>query len=340
MQAMQDVVANRSFDAKYEELCELQERCQNDRTALQVREALVASLHSELGSREYRLMTEEQDYAAAELCTLEVDLTELSDHSLMSDCQKASSDVPSLLERYYDRKGDIGIQFERLNELDEVQYEEAVHRDFIADRGELPQTLDDEFILKYEERRQHILSELAAAQKDAEQLAQACMDAGIHPRKKPDISSVGTEGNDEASYRSEASSAAPPLMISRSRHCNESLVVHSSAGQRIESELSGDESWRRYGDLKNRVTKWLATLTDERPTRADSTNGYDLFIDALDLASKRMEDTTNIESPSWGRRRGHSLNRTMHPYICRLARSVPNSCSSIDRAIPAQRWPP
>lgn len=86
--------------------------------------------------------------------------------------------IPLILAQYFDRKGDVGIFQERLQDLDSYHEEGQLTRDMLTERGDDLDVPDDQFRSEYLERRREILQDLESAEVDAEQLRTRCVELG------------------------------------------------------------------------------------------------------------------------------------------------------------------
>jgi hypothetical protein len=134
-------------------------------------------------------MRREQEVATSSLENLTegIDLNS----NISTNSQKATADVLSLLERYYDRRGEEGVQVERLHGPDDLYQEDKICRDLKVDQGDEVAETNHDFMLRYKEQRQHILDELAAARWDANKLHQSCKDAGVLEHTKSSSTTSG-----------------------------------------------------------------------------------------------------------------------------------------------------
>lgn len=176
--ALQDAAVNSKFNDKHGELDALYRQCESDRAVLNANEMRITSLQTDLDVLEYRLMKKENEFALTTLKEAELNISGSID-DITDNSGNTSTDIPSLLGQYYDRKGDVGVQLERLDDLEDSYLEERERHDFLTDQGEM--SIDSESVLRlrYEEQRQQILHELEAAQQDVHALEIACREAGI-----------------------------------------------------------------------------------------------------------------------------------------------------------------
>lgn len=88
---------------------------------------------------------------------------------------RPASEVPSIVQQYFDRVGDIGVWLERLDELREAWDEGLAERELLADRGDELEVTDDEYNATYQEREAYIEREVAEAQEEADHLKSLCL---------------------------------------------------------------------------------------------------------------------------------------------------------------------
>lgn len=104
---------------------------------------------------------------------------------------RTHSDVPSLVQKYFDKKAEVGVWLERQEELQDAREEGRVEREFIADRGDPLEVSDEDFNANYDVRLAYIASELKVAQGEAEDLLQKCTASDYEPwrwQTRPDSS--------------------------------------------------------------------------------------------------------------------------------------------------------
>lgn len=157
-----------------------------DYDAFMDREAIVKRLMNELSNVEYDLRQKQEamqkrmtsknlaDELRAEILDLDTDVSE------SSMPERTSNATPPLVRQYFDRQGDVGIFRERLVELDYTHEEGKMERDFLRDRGDPVDPPDSQFEFNYKSRRQHIISELEKAQREAGALRKECDNAGFN----------------------------------------------------------------------------------------------------------------------------------------------------------------
>lgn len=93
---------------------------------------------------------------------------------------KAASEIPTLVDRYFDRRGDVGVWLERLDELEEAWAEELAEREFIADRGDPLEVPTEVLFSNYENQKASMEKELRQAEEDAKNLERRCQEAGYN----------------------------------------------------------------------------------------------------------------------------------------------------------------
>ena len=300
MDVVQDAVLNRTMDIRFEELNALYDRCQNDRASMRAKESQVLSLQADLDVLEYRLMEKEREFALSHLGHNIDAIGSSGDAS--TDSPSTSTDVPSLLERYYDRKGEVGVQLERLHELEDSYQEEKIHRDIMADRDEPVFGTEEELRLRYEKQRQHILDRLAAARWDAHDLEVVCHSTGL--LRKPPM--ADPSGNADAhtvnSWNLVGASHSPSTPDPGAAH--EILNLNSSTMIRGENKLFNTIPRQRSKDSSTDVLHWLQDICTESPSGGLPSVWQHPDIEALDLAS--------ATSPTPEARRRSNSDRRWH----------------------------
>jgi hypothetical protein len=146
----------------------------------------VGDLRNTLNSIEFQLQAKEQEIRDC-LETLSPEARDgdaASSSSEGASSRALSSEIPPVLERYYDRKGDEGIQKERLADLDYYYYEGLAQRELVADQGDPLEVSDEDFNTEYIMQRQNILTELDAATQDVQTLAEQCRKLGININRR------------------------------------------------------------------------------------------------------------------------------------------------------------
>ena len=138
---------------------------------------MMSSLEFRLNEKQKRLRDDLRDRErSTQLVQQIVAETQVPLHTPAS--LRPTSDIPPIVERYFDRRGDVGVWMEREDELQEAWAEGLAERAFIADRGDPLEVTDEEFNDRYEQRLEHIKEELELARKDAEGLEMLCREAG------------------------------------------------------------------------------------------------------------------------------------------------------------------
>lgn len=141
----------------------------------------LSSLEYRLNERQKNLVRDLRDSEKAAQVVNDIRAgPEVSSHGAVS--AGSASDIPSVVERYFDRRGDVGVCIERGQELAEAWAEGLTEREFITDRGDLLEISDAEFNSKYAERQANIGRELQNARNDAEELERQCIKAGYDPQ--------------------------------------------------------------------------------------------------------------------------------------------------------------
>jgi len=158
----------------------------DDQLAVMQQYASVAKSRAEMNELEYKLVSKEQVLAEllSNLAGAQPDAASKAHDELAQlseDTSEASSrsDTPSLLAKYFDKKGDVSIYKERLEELEAAFKDGQVQRDFIADRGDPLDLSDEQYLASFAAKRDEILRDLAVAERDSEQLALQCGKVGL-----------------------------------------------------------------------------------------------------------------------------------------------------------------
>ena len=299
MEFLQDAVRNGKLETRCTELSALYDQCQDDRASRRAKELQISSLRADLAILEYRLMEKERELAL--YLGNNLNAIALSEDA-STDPTSPSTDVPSLLEKYYDRKGDIGIQIERLQELKDRHREEKIHRDFMADRDEPTNDTDEEFRLRYEEQRQHILDTLAAARWDVHELQVACEGAGLLIKPESTDAFANLEAHTLDS-RGVLDASRSPSIPHPGTDCG---IGHLSPSikMRRTRDLFDSMPQQSSPDLSRGVVQWLEDVCTASPSRSSPSMWQHLDMEALDLASG------NIQTPEI--RPGSNSNKRWH----------------------------
>ena len=160
----------------------------SDYDALLAQEDYMKSLMDDLSNQEFRLAQKEEEISkrmrasnfAAELRT-EMLTAELAQSDSESQMRSVTDNMPPLVGEYFDRRGDIGIFQERLQELDFNHDEGRLERDFLRERGDdhLVEVSDEEFESNYRFRRKQIGDDLEWAEHEAARLLKLCEEEGL-----------------------------------------------------------------------------------------------------------------------------------------------------------------
>ncbi|KAK4561244.1 hypothetical protein LTR86_004561 [Recurvomyces mirabilis] len=153
----------------------------DDVALLEATNARLAALQSKLGALEYRLVNMRSGFVEAyRIVQSELPSTLFADDSSQSSKpQSVRSTTPTLLRKYYDRRGDEGIYHDRLMELDDFYHDGRITREMLRDQGHQLDLTDEEFDAQYKEQYDNIMVQLESAKADADGLAVDCGAAGI-----------------------------------------------------------------------------------------------------------------------------------------------------------------
>ncbi|KAF2768342.1 hypothetical protein EJ03DRAFT_121630 [Teratosphaeria nubilosa] len=176
---------------------DLRARVRLDLKALRDKTQFVKTLRGTLNSLEFELNSQEESLQKAvdecagrlrkgALSWSRTIAEESSDES--SDVASTSdrSEVPTLLERYYDQKGNVSIVHERLGDFEDEYQEARLRREILVDRGEPIEGTDDEFHKDYARQRDKFIRDLQAAEQMAAGLRDECLQAGISVPNPPE----------------------------------------------------------------------------------------------------------------------------------------------------------
>ena len=173
--------------AQVQHIVERQAQNRKDYEAVELQSEVLRDLQSSLSNLEYELERKQQnlvdafDALGARLPIDPADTESLDDPQLPS----AVSDTPSLLRKLYDRKGDVVIHSERLDEHEQFYFEGLAERGLVADRGDELLITDEQFEREYDAGNNRITSDLAAAQADVVHLMAECGESRAHSRAWP-----------------------------------------------------------------------------------------------------------------------------------------------------------
>ena len=303
MQAANESMAHRVVNGTLNGLSDLHRCLTDDYFAVDAQAEQTRELQRSISNLEFRIMTTENAVAATTtelLPIIGVDATEINAaRDAVTTSVASTSDLPSPLAKYYDSKGEVGIQQERLLELDD-SYREAVEiRDFKADQdAQPPQVTDEEFRRDYEKRRQQILSDLAAAEKGAEMHASRCDEAGIQTQTRRRHSSTAMESFDQHISSSNMLITLPEprtLSLLEVPYYMQPLVCSSSTGRLDRSDSSAANRWPKSRDRYGNVENWLDNISTHpfSPVRSfgnmdDTLTNIDLVVGPREGAKRAM----------------------------------------------------
>ncbi|KAK3677110.1 hypothetical protein LTR78_003315 [Recurvomyces mirabilis] len=153
----------------------------DDVALLEATNARLAALQSKLGALEYRLVNMRSGFVQAyHIVQSQLPSTLFADDSSQSSKhQSVRSTTPTLLRKYYDRRGDEGIYHDRLMELDDYYHDGRTTREMLRDQGHQLDLTDEEFDAQYKEQYSNIMVQLESAKTDADELAVECGAADI-----------------------------------------------------------------------------------------------------------------------------------------------------------------
>jgi hypothetical protein len=154
-------------------------------------ESGLSSLEYRLGKQEaaiYSTLCEKAKLAATSAALSTEDEEEDEDVQTKFSSQGLMSEgVPSLLEAYYDRAGDVTIERDRLDEFEAEHRDEVRVRAYKIESGDRLIPSEKKFLESYFERRTKIIRDYLKAKHDTQQLRQQCIERNYHLDKADDI---------------------------------------------------------------------------------------------------------------------------------------------------------
>ncbi|GAB7362829.1 hypothetical protein MBLNU230_g3132t1 [Neophaeotheca triangularis] len=174
------------LDTAHLELEQLYQQAQSGQTALQNQEHVLSSLEVKFNALEYRLIKREEEFvASAETFASSVQEipTAIRDPPLAilppSEHNETASTTHPLLAEYYDRKGDIAVYLERLQEFVEEHQEALGRRDLAKDQDQVLEISDEQFQQDFEQARELLENDYEKALQDTDRLGKLCQKQGI-----------------------------------------------------------------------------------------------------------------------------------------------------------------
>ena len=189
----------------------LAEQYSIDYHTLTQEEAKLKALINELSSLEYELK-ELHESMRAKLGSkhfvrdLHTELEELNLEPRYSSkaTSRAGTKTPSLIEEYFDEKGNAGVFRERLQEQEYWFHEGLLERALIADRGDPLDVSDEKYVETYNARRKDLKDDVEAAEAKAMALAERCREAGLdidkYRKNNPSIQGASTAGRTNSAF--------------------------------------------------------------------------------------------------------------------------------------------
>lgn len=316
---LQQGIDSRRLETKYEELVGLFWQCEVDRSTMQAKKVQVDTLQWDSDKIDFQPVNEERKLAFQSLKRTEpgckIDYTSEGSNS-------ASTQIPCLLKRFYDRKGDVGVQLERLYDLEDSYIEDKERRELLLDRGEPATRPESEFSAQYQAQRQHIFLALDAAQRDASMLEVGCREAGIT------IDATVTSNGDCSDIVGSQSRYSPSLQGMESRA---KPVLATIRGNRLSRwSRGGDDSSASQprtasGSINKSIETWLADISAESPALQH------LGLEALDLATSMVlsDPTANRKASRRLHHRNYSHEGVSRSVELRSIAAKDTSCERI-----------
>ncbi|KAK3641610.1 hypothetical protein LTR56_011212 [Elasticomyces elasticus] len=177
MAALLAVNLSQSSSEKLQDLDRIRAQCEADVEAINVQRQTVQAQSSRLEALEGRLSEKEHAILTVMSSFVGSDLSDTAGSEASS--VQTPSDTPTLLLRYYQRTSDENVHIERLQQLNDKYWEQKTQRAFIAERGDLLPSTDEQFELEYNTEYDIIFADVLSAQADASKLKTECEAAGI-----------------------------------------------------------------------------------------------------------------------------------------------------------------
>lgn len=201
-------------------------------------------------------------------------LTAGPEQSVARPGTRSATELPTIVEEYFDRRGDIGVWMERQQELDEAYAEGKAEREFIADRGDPLDVTNEEFDKQFQDRREHIERELEIAQKEADELERRCQ----------------AEGHDLAAYRTTRRSDTASVMSPSERPTTSYSPVLQAVRELDVNPVELQPPARQAG-----VSTWLRGIDWEDMERADATIPS---VPETPVQEQQSDDAPVLSSPT------------------------------------------
>jgi hypothetical protein len=190
-----------------------------------------------------------------ELFDSQIPITTMDD--LDSANQSESEYMPSLLAVYYDKAGDVGIEWERLQELDSEHRKNSILRDrgVVEGRGPIPSEQD--FTSKYLDERAMIVRRYLQAKADARDLRRQCeereysiQDEGSNRDLNDYDISIGATDLERGKYTD------PEAVSGNDRLLQIFLLGEVNRSQRMDAWLKGSVHPQTTAAIMSRTPLW------------------------------------------------------------------------------------
>ncbi|KAK5682108.1 hypothetical protein LTS10_005233 [Elasticomyces elasticus] len=240
-------------------------------------------MQSSLSNLEYRLADEEDALLHSLRTSAEPDLAFTTDIDSQEGRTAVStkSDTPTLVNLYFERKGDEAIYMERLQELDISYSEGLVERELVNDRGDPLPITDEQYARDYLGRRTTILSDLASAQTELADLRTLCDEAGLD-----------TQVRSHDSFDHEA-----PLPDSPAYHAELSPLMHNDTAY----PLNGRGASTNRSIVDSGITVWMESIS----TRPSEHRQHGHATAASSVQSREPTEIIRRDSQPWTLSIGH-----------------------------------
>ncbi|KAJ9625888.1 hypothetical protein H2203_004654 [Taxawa tesnikishii (nom. ined.)] len=260
----------------HQHLKSLHQQLQDDQNALRAQSEANASLENALSNQEYRLAEKE----AVLFTSLEKLLVRIPQSHIpgldfdvaslpQSRSEAPSTSVPSILEEYYDKAGDVSVMKQRLDEAD-AEYEEEYARRQFRREHELPiEPSDEEFDRGHSSERTALVENLRLAEEAAEQSRQACIAAG-HDPDHAEIQYSYSETPEPDGHRDSVDIEQSPMFPGETMRAKFAPFFdrhYPTTTSLMHLNESPDDLVLNFKDTRDRINRWLLDVL--RQTRTE-----------------------------------------------------------------------
>ena len=295
-----DSVEHTALDSPAE-FSSLLDQYHSDYDILMIEEAKLKAVMEELSSLEFEIK-ELHESMRTRLASrhfvrdLYTALGELSLEPLYSSkaTSKAGTKTPSLIDEYFDEKGNLGVFRERLQELEYWFNEGLLERALIADRGDPLDVTDEQFQQTYDVRRKDLIEDIETAEMKAMVLAQQCREAGLdidrYRNNNPSIQDASTAGRANSVRGIYIPGDEEPGMALVPLH---EVKSHSPAGNRSSSKIN---TWLRTVPNQPEYDPNIGAEENPKISSEEAAMEADQTTNAEET-TKEIDQTTPLEEP-------------------------------------------